>query len=181
MDAPLTADDYFAPPLVYVEEQVLLSTGRFVALCAATGGVYALWWQYKAWRFFKQWEQNDTWPVARVLLSVFTIYGLLVRIKELARRAGAPAGFSPGNAASGYVVLSLLSRLPDPYWLVSVGAFGFLVSGFEALNCTLPRLHGVPLREPTGFSGRQWVLLVGGVLFWALLLIGLALPENGQV
>ncbi|WP_158023020.1 hypothetical protein [Hymenobacter coccineus] len=56
MDAPLAADNYFDPPLVYVEEQALLSTGRFVALCAATGGVYALWWQYETWRFFKQWE-----------------------------------------------------------------------------------------------------------------------------
>lgn len=180
MDAPLAADDYSAPSIVYVEEQALLSTGRFAALCAATGGVYALWWQYKTWRFFKQWEQNNTWPVARTLFSVFTIYGLLVRIKELARRAGAPAGFSPGNAASGYVVLSLLARLPDPFWLVSLGAFGFLVSGFDAFNRTLPRLNGVPLREPTGFSGRQLVLLVVGVVFWGMVLIGLSLPDDGR-
>ncbi|OGX82850.1 hypothetical protein [Hymenobacter coccineus] len=118
--------------------------------------------------------------MARAFFSVFTIYGLLVRIKELARRAGAPAGFSPGNAASGYVVLSLFARLPDPYWLVSLGAFGFLVSGFEAFNRTLPRLHGVPLREPTGFSGRQMVLLVVGTMFWGMVLIGLSLPDDGQ-
>lgn len=71
-------------------------------------------------------------------------------------------------------------RLPDSFWLVLPGAFGFLVLGFKAFNRTLPRPNGMPLREPTGFSRRQLVLLVVGVAFWGMVLIGLSLFDNGR-
>ena len=164
MDAQFAAGDYLASSVVLAEEQALLSTGRFVALWRGHG---------------------------RRVRVVVAVQNLMVLLSSRGRTTPGPwralrswcgargtAGFSPGNAASGYVVLSLLTRLPDPFWLVSLGAFGFLVSGPEAFNRTLPRPNGVPLREPTGFNGRQLVLLVVSVAFWGMVLIGLSLPDD---
>ena len=148
-----------------------LSCARPRAACTRRGG------STKPDGFFKQSGQNDAWPVARVISSVFAVYGLLVRVKELARRAGA-GWFFARQRCQRLRGVSLLTRLPDSFWLVLSGAFGFLVSGLKAFYRTLPRPNGVPLRGPTGFSGWQLVLLVVGVAFWGTVLIELSLFDN---
>jgi hypothetical protein len=121
----------------YIEEQKVLSTTKFVVLCVLTAGLYTVWWQYKAWRFFKQRQQSDTWPAVRAIFSVFTIYELLKYIKQFTLRQSLPVTYNPGNAAAGYIILSLLSRLPDPLWVIAVFSCIPLISAHKAFGMAL--------------------------------------------
>lgn len=164
-------------PTDATEEIYPISVTKFVWLCLATFGLYGLWWQYKAWRFFKYRQQLDIWPVARTLFSLFYVYGLMTEISRFARTTGHAPTYSASSLTAGYVILSLLSRLPEPFWLASLGAFVFLIAPFDALRIALLNSPEYAGGEQEKFNTRQRVLLVLGAVFWLLLVAGLLLQE----
>ncbi|MCB2376797.1 hypothetical protein LGH70_04350 [Hymenobacter sp. BT635] len=163
----------------YMEEQHVLSTPKFIVLCVLTLGLYIVWWQYKVWRFFGRWQHTDNLPALRALLSVFTIYALLRDVKQFARDHAVPVAYPAGLLAAAYIVLALLSLLPEPGGLVSLLAFWPLVAAHKAFNAALlvsPEVQAVAQAE---FNGRQRALLRIFGLFWVLMLLGLALLTLG--
>ena len=156
------------------EAYPLISPNKFFILCILSIGLYGLWWQYKTWRFFKQWQQTDEWPVARTIFSLFTFHGLLQRINEFAYSNGdnTPLPNVTGLAA-GYIILNLCGRLPDPFWLLSLGAIGFVVPAFRAFRSAMLGAPAYGGYDQTSFSGRQLVLLSVGAVFWGLVVVGL--------
>lgn len=154
----------------------LISRSQFIWFCLLSWGLYGLWWQFKAWRFFKQQDQSDSWPAARALFSLFTVHELGQRVEKLARQQGQTVAFSPGNLAGGYVVVSLLAWLPDPYFVVSVFSFAFLLPLFSAFNEALLASDSYAAAVRPGLSGRHLALVVLGGLLWVLLLYSLTLP-----
>ncbi|MVN78176.1 hypothetical protein GO988_17750 [Hymenobacter sp. HMF4947] len=158
------------------EVQVLLSLTKFTALCLATGGLYGLWWQYKTWRFFKQRQQSDIWPVARAIFSLFTINELFKNIGRFSGSVGLVPAYNAGNLAVGYIILSLLARLPDPYWLISLFAFTCLLTPYQQFAAALRQSSEYPTREQAGFSLRQVGALIFGTLIWVLAFYSLAQP-----
>jgi hypothetical protein len=156
------------------EAYPLISPTKFTILCVLSVGLYGLWWQYKTWRFFKQWQQTDEWPVARAIFSLFTFNGLLQRINEFAYANGdyTPLPNVTGLTA-GYVILNLCGRLPDPFWLLSLGAIGFVVPAFRAFRNVMLDAPDYGGYNQKSFSGRQWVALSVGVLCWGLVFAGL--------
>jgi hypothetical protein len=156
------------------EAYPLISPTKFTILCMLTLGLYGLWWQYKTWRFFRQWQHTDTWPVMRALFSLFTFHELLATINRFARHTG---GYTPlpnrGGLVAGYVILSLLTRLPDPFWLIHVGASGFLVPPFRAFRDAMLEAPGYGGYDQPNFSTRQVVVLALGIAFWGLVIAGL--------
>lgn len=163
---------------VTIDEQKIVSANKFIVLCIVTVGLYAIWWQYKTWRFFKQWQQSDIWPVARALFSVFNVYQLLKEVQRFASRNTPTAvDYNPGNLASSYIILTLLARLPDPFWLGSIAAFTFLLPAYKAFCAALLITKEIRVVEQTRFNARQLVLLIASGLSWSLVLIGLLMPE----
>ncbi|UYZ64284.1 hypothetical protein [Hymenobacter weizhouensis] len=161
-----------------IETQVLISSSKFILLCLLTCGLYALYWQYKAWRFLKQWQQSDIWPAVRAIFSIFTVYELLKTLQRFANRQSIPADYRAGNLAAGYIILSLLSRLPDPFWLISLLAFACLLPAYNVFTTALLVSEEVQAVEQPGFNTRQWLLIGVFGLFWLLALWGLTLPET---
>jgi len=159
------------------EVEPLLTPAKFGVLCLATGGLYGLWWQYKAWRFFKQRQQSDIMPVPRAIFSLFTLNELLKNIGHFAASVGRPATYNAGNLVAGYVILNLLARLPDPYWLVSLLAFTCLLPPFQLFTEALRQSPEYATQEQSGFSTRQLLLLILGMLLWTLGLYGATLPD----
>jgi hypothetical protein len=178
MKPPVTPA-YSPPTLSPAHEEVepLLTSTKFGILCLATAGLYSIWWQYKAWRFFKQRQQSAIWPVARVLFSLSTINELLKNIGRFSASVGLPPAYSAGNLAAGYIVLSLLARLPAPYWLVAVLSFTFLLAPFQQFANALQQSPEYATREQSGFSTRQVLVLAAGGLLWAMALYGASLPD----
>jgi hypothetical protein len=94
-------------------------------------------------------------------------------IKQFAEPTSDTNSFNPGNLAAGYILVSLLGRLPDPFWIISLGAFGFLVSAHQLFNTALYQRKEIFATEQRHFSGRQIVLLVMGSIFWLFFILAL--------
>lgn len=158
-----------------IEDQYIISVDKFVILCILTLGLYEIWWSYKAWRFFKQKEKSDIMPVARVIFGIIFIIPLLNRIKEFAGVNGYGKDYPSVLLFIGYIMFNMLSKLPDPYWLVSLFAFVFMIPPFKAFNYA--RQHSTECRviEQTSFNGKQLGLIIVGLLFWGLLILGLTM------
>ncbi len=176
-------EPFATPAADHLQEEIwevypLISPTKFLVLCVLTLGLYGLWWQYKTWRFFKQWQRTDTWPVARAVFSLFTVNELLRAINQFAYSTGEYTPIpNPTGLAAGYIILNLLARLPDPLWIVALGASGFLVPAYRAFRNAMLQVPAYGGRNQKKFSARQVVVLMLGLVCWSLVLIGLTMGE----
>ncbi|GAB3587768.1 hypothetical protein [Hymenobacter daeguensis] len=174
----------FAPPVTSPaqaevwEAYPLISPNKFLVLCLLSLGLYGLWWQYKTWRFFRQWQHTDTWPVMRAIFSLFTFHELLTTINRFSRSTN---GYTPiantGNLAAGYVILNLLARLPEPFWLVALGASACVVPAFRAFREAMLQAPAYGGREQENYSARQLIALSAGLVWWSLVVVGMMQPD----
>ena len=162
-------DNYSNIPHEQLEPQEILNTGRFVILCVMTLGLYELWWIYKTWVFFKKKDNLDILPALRAIFSIFFLYSLMERIQEYAKQKGYTKYYTSGGLTAGFIILNILSNLPNPYLLISLFSFAFLIPPFEAFNYA--RLHSNEYEtvELTAFNTRQTILLIAGTVFWIIL------------
>ncbi len=158
-----------------IDEQHIISVGKFAALCFLSLGIYVIWWQYKAWKFFKQKEKSDIMPVPRAIFGIIFLIPLLNRIQDMANEKGYSNSYNSVLLYVGLILTNLLSRLPEPIGLISVFAFLFLIPPFKALNFAKEHSNSFKVTQQDGFNGRQIFLIVFGLLFWGLILYGLTL------
>lgn len=160
--------------------EIELVTGtKVLILSLVSFGLYGIWWIYKSWRFFKEKDGLDIMPVARALFSIFFLYSLFENIQTYARSNGYQKSYSSGALFAGQIIFSLASRLPAPYWLVSIVSSFFIVAPANALNFAIANSEQYNATTVSGFNGRQIAVLVIGGILWALVLAGLFLtPEN---
>ena len=157
-----------------VEEQNIISLNKFIILCFITFWLYNLWWTYKAWRFFKQKEKSNIMPAARALFGIFFLNSLFTKILELAREKGYKENYSSVSLFICFFISNILAYLPNPFWLITTLSFVFTIPPFKALNYAKENSTKFTVNEQKSFSGRQIVLLVFGLIFWALILLGLS-------
>jgi len=157
----------------YIEEQKIISINKFIVLCLVTFGLYPIWWIYKAWRFLQEKEQSDILPVLRTVFSIFFLYKLSIKILSFAKDKGYEESYSPVILFIGFVTGNVLSRLPDPYWLISLLSFVFLIPAFKALNYAKQNSTDFVVTEKISYSRRQILLIVLGVILWPLIILGM--------
>jgi hypothetical protein len=133
-----------------------------------------MWWLYKAWRFFKQKEELDIMPAARALFSIFFLHNLLTMILDYSNKHGYSKTYSTSGMFWGFIILNFTARLPEPFWLLSLFSFIFLIPPFKALNYAKQSSTEFIVKEQSSFSGRQIVLIMVGAIFWTLVIIGFA-------
>lgn len=158
--------------LDHIEEQSIITLEMFIFLCFITLGLYNIWWIYKQWRFFNQKERSDILPVARAIFSIIFLNFLFIRIYKYAGSKGYQATRDPFPLYIGFLIFNLLARLPDPYWIISLLAFIFLIPPFKALNYAKENTEGLIVFEQSTFSGRQIALIIVFAALWILLLLG---------
>ena len=163
-----------------IEEQRIIGLKRFIFLSIISLGLYPLWWIFEAWRFFMQKDKLNIMPAARAIFAIFFIYPLFNRIQDYAEAQGYRAKFSSGLMCIGYIGVSMLAQLPDPYWLISVAAFAFLIPAFQALNFAKSNTQGLKTVHIQKFSNPQWILIAVCSILWLLILAGLFLLETPQ-
>lgn len=164
----------------HVEEQRIISLNRFIFLSVISFGLYPIWWIFEAWRFFMQKDKLDIMPAARAIFAVFFIYSLFNRIQNYAEAYGYRAKFSSALMCIGYIGGSMLAQLPDPYWLISVAAFVFLIPAFQALNDAKQNTQGLKIVQIHKFSTPQWILVIFGSIFWLLILAAVFILKTPQ-
>ena len=160
-----------------VEEQQIISVNKFIFLSVLTFGVYELWWMYKAWRFFQQKEGSDIRPALRVVFGVIFLTSLFYKIHDFAGERGYSKSYYSWLLFVGFFITNLLSRLPEPFWLLSLLSFIFLIPPFQALNYAMKNSTDFVVREQTSFSNRQIGLIFVGLTMWVLVLMGMVANE----
>lgn len=100
-----------------------VATHKFVVLSLCTFGLYALYWIFRTWQRVASRSRESMSPFWRTAFSPIWTFSLLPRIQgEMARRHVHPR-WSAGLLATLYLVIGLTWRLPDPWWLISLGTF----------------------------------------------------------
>jgi hypothetical protein len=160
-----------------IEEQKIISLNKFIFLSIISFGLYEIWWIYKAWRFFKQKEKININPAIYAVFSIIFLIPLFNRILRFAKEKGYNNSYSSVLLFCGFFVANFLIYLPDPFWLITILGFVFLVLPFKALNFAKLNSTDFIVTEQTLFSGRQITLIVIGVIFWLLVLLGLTITD----
>lgn len=154
-----------------------VSRFKLLVMFIVTFGGYQLFWFYKNWQLFKAATGSNISPFWRAFFSGIFFYPLLAEIKVGAKSYCVSAKFSPFMLTIIWIGLSLCSRLPKPYLLVSFLSVIVLLpvqDTVNKLNCVAAPNHN-PNRR---FS--VWniaAIAVGGSLI-VLAIVGALIPAN---
>jgi hypothetical protein len=156
-DEPLNTH---APETSEIDEQKIISLNKFIFLSIISFGAYEIWWIYKAWKFYQQKENLDIMPAARALFSIFFLNRLFNKILDFAKEKGYKESYSSVLLFIGFIFFNLLSELPDPFGMIALVSFIFLIPPFKALNYAKQNSTDFIVTEQTSFNGRQIGLIV---------------------
>lgn len=113
-----------------------VSLTKLFVMSFCTFGLYEIYWFYKNWSLIKQHDDKaeNIMPALRALLACFFCYSLFSRIQETAEAQELRISLATGFLTSGWIIFTLLWRLPDPYWMISFLAVFFLLPVQSAVN-----------------------------------------------
>lgn len=155
----------------------LVNTTKFTVLCLTSFGLYVAWWMYKSWRFFKEKDKLDIMPVGRSIFGILFAHSLFEKILKYSKGNGYSKSYSCGALFTGFLIFSLSSKLPQPFWLISLLSFIFVIPPVQALNYAITNSDNYTGVDTSRYNNRQVLLIVAGLLFTGLVLFSLTLPE----
>ena len=137
---------------------------KLVVMSLVTFGFYEVYWFYKNWKIIKARENANLNPVLRALFGVFFCYSCFKRIRDYGQEKNIFPLLSAGFLAISWIVCSLASALPDPwFWLnfLSIPCFVSVQSYVNRINREFAPDHDLN----ANFSTVNWVFIViGGAL-----------------
>lgn len=141
-------------------------------MCFFTFGFYEIYWGYKQWKAVnrRQGERNSA-----ALLALFigiSAYWLFRKMRDYAAKhdVGLPGG--AGLLAIAFLFLSVLSRLPDPYWMLSLIGFAPLLVVQNMANEVNAKVTPDADRN-SRFGAWNLVGIAIGAIFFVLALVGM--------
>jgi hypothetical protein len=173
-----TSDSPYAPPAADLSggagerEPVYFSVGarKLALMSICTGGLYELYWCYRNWQCIKRNDGSDIWPIARALFAPLFGFALAKSVRDHALALDLPVQLSVTGIGLGYLMLSIMVQLPDPWWLFSVLTFAPLVTIQGAADDVLAAT-GTANDEYRRFSPWNWVALVLGPTLWGITIL----------
>jgi Domain of unknown function (DUF4234) len=148
-----------------------VSAVKLVVLSIFTLGIYEFYWFYKNWGLIRKRGNSDISPFWRTFFGYFFCYALFAQVRDQQNKLAGSKPLPAGPLAAGWIILNLLWRLPDPYWLVCFAAVLFLVPvqlAAERINAAVAPGHDRNAR----FTGWNWVGIAVGVAMLVLVLVG---------
>jgi hypothetical protein len=144
---------------------------KLVVLSICTFGLYELYWFYKNWQAIKARERIDISPAPRAIFAVFYCYQCFARIRDFDTPTLASSKLAAGPLAIGWVVVTLLHKLPSSYWLVSMFAVAFFIPVQMCANRINTSVS--PEHHPNArFTAWNWLGVALGSIWLALALVG---------
>jgi hypothetical protein len=147
-----------------------VSTTKLTVMYFCTFSLYQYYWLYKNWAMVKARTGENITPALRTFFAPIFCYSLFTRIRQ--HEAAAPeAKLAAGPLAVGWILLSYLWNLPEPYFLIAFLALVPLLTVQTAVN----DINAVasPGHDPNNrFSPVNWAGIGLGGLFLLLALIG---------
>lgn len=169
-DSPAAGADVAEAPLFAV------SLPKLLVLSICTLGLYQIYWAYRQWGAIRRDERSDILPAPRAFFGVIFCWALFTRIEKMGLREKVPDAPPAGFLAVAWIILTLCWRLPDPVWVISMGAPLFVLPIQRYANRINARLApGHDRNARFGWANIAWLVVGGAVL--ALAMVGLFLPD----
>ena len=144
-----------------------VSTTKLVVLSFCTLGIYQLYWFYQNWRLIKRRTRENIMPVWRAIFGIFFCYSLFSRVRNHDPQSSA-AKLDAGPLAAGWIVLGILARLPEPYWMITFLSVFVLLPVQGAIN-SINRQEAPDSDPNSRFSAWNWLAVVLGLPMLALM------------
>ena len=154
-----------------------MSLGKLVVMSLCTFGFYEVYWFYRNWYLQKAFRKEDVSPFWRAIFAPLFGFSMFRNVRNQAERDRLRVGWSAGGMGLLFLVLSGLSRLPDPYWLVCLLSFAPILPvqrTINELNAASPR----PAPVNAEFSVLNLAGIAVGGLCLFLAVIGTLFPEG---
>lgn len=155
-----------------------VSTQKFIVLSICTFSIYELYWCYQNWVKLQSKSTKDMRPFWRAFFAPLWNFRLFGIIRDMAASKNVAVSWSAGVLGTLYLVLSLLWRLPDPWWWISLASLLALVPVQQTAQ-RINRLYvaeGERLENDT-YSKTNIVTIVLGSLLVILAVVGTFIPE----
>jgi hypothetical protein len=156
-----------------------VSLFKLAILSLTSLGFYEIYWFYRHWKCERQHTGEKLSPLARGIFGPLFAYSLFRRIRSASATSGISVALSAGALAVAYFVWVTSWRLPDPYWLISLLSFVPLLPVQKVVNTVNAAVAPEVGRNDT-FSGANVALIVIGVLFLILIVLGVLTPEHAS-
>jgi len=185
----IMSDNPYAAPTAFGQEVQSASSDsapffavsllKLTLLSLSTFGFYKLYWFYRNWKLIKERDNSDIMPFWRAFFGIIFCYQCFAKIKDAGTSRDIQPSLAAGPLATGWIILTLTWRLPDPYALITFGAVAFLLPVQAYVNRI--NAHDAPDHDPNArLSAWNWVaIVVGGFLFF-LAIIGTIFPQLGD-
>jgi hypothetical protein len=190
--------NFYAPPQAQIADPVdtveaapfyIVSERKYLLLFFATIGMYSLYWFWRHWTLHKIDKKLEIWPVPRAVFQIFFAHSLNREIDYLLERKQQRFTWSPNALATVFVVFTIISNIADR---LSWRGIGSPYSDLVSLSTLLPvgycllrtqRAANLACGDPEAVANRRltaanYLWLTLGALFWALIVLGLLLPED---
>lgn len=118
-----TAVDTNTEPISIALPYFEVTLGKFVVMSLVSFGLYELYWVYQQWKRVKAQTMDDLSPFWRTFFAPLWVFGLFEHIRVDGIRRHVPIGWGSGSLTLAYVVLNIVWRLPDPWWLMALFSF----------------------------------------------------------
>ncbi len=168
-----------------------VSPSKLSRLYIATLGIYGIYWFYKNWKIQKELKGMDVMPIPRSIFAVFYTHSLFNCISESIREKGVSSTFNPKLMATIFVVLlvvgnlgSKIGEMPDAPNYLQASFFVSLLLSVYPLQEAQDAVNLIN-NDPFGFRNSKYswhnvLLIIAGVLFWFLALLGTFVNMVGE-
>jgi hypothetical protein len=148
---------------------------KLVAMSVCTFGLYEMFWFYRNWRRIRQRTGRSLSPFWRMAFAQFWSFSLFEEVMQEADAAGVRYRWNSVLLGIAFFVLLVCSRLPQPWFLLSIFSFVPLVPVQVTIN-RIARRRGIRVDADFGVWHVALVLLVSGLVVLAA--IGALLPPG---
>jgi hypothetical protein len=153
-------------------EGVLFPVGLFklAIMSATTLGVYQAYWMYRNWKYLRQRRKINAHSVRRSDYPFFFIYPLFREIRAVGTMISSEPMVAPEILFVLWIVLTLLTNLPDPYYLLGnldIVPILIVQSYIIKLNCE----NGCEGFVDNKLTPQNWLAIAAGILANAVVLI----------
>lgn len=161
----------------------VVSKRKFLTMYLATFGLYSIYWHFKNWKYQKEANDLNIWPIPRGIFNLFFVHALFKNADERITSSGKTWQWNPGMLATAWVVLWLADRVLDR--LAQSGAISEMGSLVGVLAMPIMAYiayqaqcaFNVAENDPSGeandnFTGANIAWIIIGILIWMLVGIG---------
>lgn len=153
-----------------------VSLTKFIVMHFCTLGLYQAYWFYKNWQLIQEREQSEDSPFWRTAFAFIYCYPLFEKIRSSAASLKSDQSIAVPILASGWILFSFLSMLPEPYGLAAFLSILFLLPIQQAANSINESLVPGHDRNERFTAWNKVAIVIGGLLF-IVVVIGMFVPR----